>query len=47
VLIVSGYLGEEHGHTEGLNVIGLIEKPEALDALLEKVREVLEAETAQ
>jgi DNA-binding response OmpR family regulator len=47
VLIVSGYLGEEHGHDEGLNVIGRFEKPVALDALLERVREVLEAETPQ
>jgi hypothetical protein len=37
----------EHGHDEGLNVIGRIEKPVALDALLETVREVLEAETPQ
>ncbi len=45
ILIVSGYLGEEHGHDEGLDVVGRIEKPVTLDTLLEKVRQAIGAAT--
>jgi signal transduction histidine kinase/DNA-binding response OmpR family regulator len=41
VLIVSGYLGEERGHDEGLTIVGRMEKPVALDRLVETVRDLI------
>jgi CheY-like chemotaxis protein len=45
LLIVSGYLGEEHGHDEGLHIVERIEKPVALDTLVAKVREAIGTST--
>ena len=41
VLIVSGYLGEERAHDEGLTIVGRMEKPVALDRLVETVRDLI------
>lgn len=42
VLIVSGYLNEEHVATGDLNVVGRIEKPARLRDILETVQRILE-----
>jgi CheY-like chemotaxis protein len=41
VLIVSGYLGEERGHDEGITIVGRMEKPVALDRLVATVRDLM------
>lgn len=43
VLIVSGYVGDERGHVEGLNIVGRIEKPVHLTTLVEIVKDVIGA----
>jgi DNA-binding response OmpR family regulator len=43
VLIVSGYLGDERGHVEGLNIVGRLEKPVPLRTLVETVENVIGA----
>jgi hypothetical protein len=44
-LIVSGYLGEEHGHDEGLHIVARIENPVMLDTLVAKLREPIGTST--